>query len=140
LVKLQFFTLIEIEVDPDKICNKLDYSDYDHCRPVLTENRSPAWITSWQNTGWAKKLSIYRKWQICTSKMSTCAITVAKHTYTTFTSPFDNMLKLICHKLPKMLSSPITIDGKPTPHSTHGKAHPHQENAVNSSANCTGLS
>jgi len=28
----------------------------------------------------------------------------------------DNLLKLICSKLPKMLSSPITIDGKPTPH------------------------
>ena len=36
--------------------------------------------------------------------------------YTAFTSPFDNLLKLICSKLPKMLSTPITIDGKPTPH------------------------
>ena len=36
--------------------------------------------------------------------------------YTAFTSPFDNLLKLICSRLPKMLSTPITIDGKPTPH------------------------
>jgi len=27
-----------------------------------------------------------------------------------------NLQKLICSKLPKMLTSPITIDGKPTSH------------------------
>ena len=114
MLKTKTDSQIEIELDPDKICNKLDCGGYDYWWSVLTENGSPPWITSWQNTGWAKKLSIYGKWQMCTSKRAHNV--QLQWLYTAFTRPFDNLLKLICSKLPKMLSSPITIDGKPTPH------------------------
>ena len=36
--------------------------------------------------------------------------------YTEFISLSGNLKKLICSKLLNMLVSPITIDGKPTPH------------------------
>jgi len=32
--------------------------DNDTWWPIVVENRSPALITSWENTGWAKNISI----------------------------------------------------------------------------------
>jgi len=126
---------IEIEVDPDKICNKLVCGDYDYWWPVLTENGSPTLDHLMAKYRVGKKLSIYENGRYAPPKEHIMcnysgytqhiqvSLTTCRNLYVV------NCKRYYCHPSP-LTENPLHI----------WKITPTQENAVNSYTNCTDVS